>query len=68
MLQTIVLTVLKCSAVLLQMTVPALSDHESIMLRTQDAGMVLLHMLRAHAAAYRAIKQLPGMHLTRCVL
>ena len=22
--------------------------------------MVLLHMLRAHAAAYRAIKQMPG--------
>lgn len=27
----------------------------------QDAGMVLLHMLRAHAAAYRAIKQMPGV-------
>ena len=24
--------------------------------------MVLLHMLRAHAAAYRAIKQMPGQH------
>ena len=23
--------------------------------------MVLLHMLRAHAAAYRAIKQMPGV-------
>ena len=28
----------------------------------QDAGMVLMHMLRAHAAAYRAIKQMPGVY------
>ncbi|DBB01829.1 hypothetical protein WJX77_006999 [Trebouxia sp. C0004] len=26
----------------------------------RDAGLVLLHMLRAHAAAYRAIKKMPG--------
>lgn len=26
--------------------------------------MVLLHMLRAHAAAYRAIKQMPGVYLS----
>jgi len=29
----------------------------------QDAGLVLLHMLRAHAAAYRAIKKMPGIGL-----
>ena len=31
----------------------------------QDAGLVLLHMLRAHAAAYRAIKKMPGTVLQR---
>ncbi len=31
----------------------------------QDAGLVLLHMLRAHAAAYRAIKKMPGTGLQR---
>ncbi|KAL3135656.1 hypothetical protein ABBQ38_006135 [Trebouxia sp. C0009 RCD-2024] len=31
-----------------------------MLMQFKDAGMVLLHMLRAHAAAYRVIKQMPG--------
>ena len=34
----------------------------SLSLHMQDAGLALMHMLRAHAGAYRAIKAMPGQH------